>query len=76
MKFSTETRSVICSKAETGFVKCIGGKQAIYDGDKFRNIPRRSYRDRLITTLGLTNRTTLPEKRKARADVPSKWGIV
>lgn len=51
-------------------------KQAIYDGDKFRNIPRRSYRDRLITTLGLTNRTTLPEKRKARADVPSKWGIV
>lgn len=51
-------------------------KQAIYDGDKFRNIPRRSYRDRLITTLGLTNRTTLPEKRKARVDVPSKWGIV
>ena len=26
VKFSTETRSVICSKAETGFVKCIGGK--------------------------------------------------
>lgn len=51
-------------------------KQAIYDGDRSRNIPRQSYRDRLIVTLGLKNQSTLSEKRKARTDVLSKWEIV
>lgn len=41
------------SKAETGFVTCIeAAKQGTYDGDRSRDIPRRSNRERLIATLG------------------------
>lgn len=64
---------------DTGFVTYIeAAKQGTYDGDRPRNIPRRNNRERLIATLGFKKKetTTLPEKRRVKADVPPKWEIV
>lgn len=48
-KFSAKTQAVIRLDIKTGLLtRTLTGKQATYDGDDARNIPRQNYRDRLI----------------------------